>query len=92
MREGDDVRDYLSRFMSIVDQLQALDIDINSDLLSIMLLYSLPTNFDNFCCAIKLRDNLPEIDALMIKIIEEFNSKVHKEGETGSNALLFKPQ
>ncbi|XP_018364448.1 PREDICTED: uncharacterized protein LOC108762115 [Trachymyrmex cornetzi] len=56
MREGDDVRDYLSRFMSTVDKLQALNIDINGDLLSVMLLHSLPTNFDNFCCAIKSCD------------------------------------
>jgi len=92
MREGDDIRDYLSRFMSIVDKLQALDIDVNGDLLSVMLLHSLPTDFDNFCCAIKSRDNLPDIDALMIKIIEEADSKAHKGNETGSNALLSKHQ
>jgi len=45
--------------MNTVDKLQALDIDVNGDLLSVMLLHSLPISFDNFCCAIKSRDNLP---------------------------------
>jgi len=91
MHDGDDVRDYLSRFMDIVDKLQALEIDINGDLLSVMLLYSLPNSFDNFCCAIKSHHNLLDIDALMIKIIEEYDSKVHK-GESGSNAMFSKQQ
>jgi len=91
MHDDDDIKDYLSRFMDIVDKLQALEIDINGDLLSVMLLHSLPNSFDKFCCAIKSRDNLPDIDALMIKIIEEYDSKVYK-GESGSNALLSKQQ
>jgi len=49
MHDGDDVRDYLSRFMDIVDKLQVLEIDINGDLLSVMLLHSLPNSLDNFC-------------------------------------------
>jgi len=91
MHDGDYVRAYLSRFMDIVDKLQALEIDINGDLLSVMLLHSLPNSFDYFCCAIKSRDNLPDSDALMIKIIEEYDSEVHK-GESGSNALFSKQQ
>lgn len=61
MQEGDDIRDYLSQYMDIIDKLHALEIDINGDLLSVMLLHSLPSNFDNFCCAIKSR----EIDRML---------------------------
>lgn len=82
MREDDDVRDYLSRYMDTVDKLHNMEIEINGDLLSIMLLHSLPSSFDNFCCAIKSRDNLPDIDALIIKIIEERKSKIYKSNET----------
>lgn len=49
MRDGDDVRDYLSRFMNIVDNLRQMDIDVNGELLTIMLLHSLPSSYDNFC-------------------------------------------
>lgn len=92
MREDEDVRDYLSRYMDTVDKLHNMDIEINGDLLSIMLLHSLPNSFDNFCCAIKFRDNLPDIDALSIKIIEEGDSKVHKNTETDTNAMFSKQQ
>lgn len=87
-----DVRDYLLRFMDTVDKLNNMEIEINGDLLSIMLLHSLPSSFDNFCCAIKSRDNLPDIDTLMIKIIEEYDSKIHKSGDSNSSALLSKHQ
>jgi len=63
-----------------------LEIDINGDLPTVML-HSLPNSFDNFCCAIKSCDNLPDTDALMIKIIEEYDSKVHK-GEFSSNYVF----
>lgn len=90
MQEDDDIRDYLSQFMEIVDKLQALEIDVNGDLLSVMLLHSLPSSFDYFCCAIKSRDNLPDVEALMIKIIEEYDRKVHKSSESSTSALYSK--
>ena len=40
------------------DKLQAMDIDINGDLLTIMLLYSLPNSLEHFHCAIESRDDL----------------------------------
>jgi hypothetical protein len=48
MREDDDVREHVAIFMDIVDKLQGTNIEINGDLLSIMLLYSLPSSFENF--------------------------------------------
>lgn len=90
MREDDDVRDYLFRYMDTVDKLHNMDIEINGDQLSIMLLHSLPSSFDNFCCAIKSRNNLPDIDALTIKIIEERDSKIHKNSESDINAMFSK--
>lgn len=90
MNEDDDVRDYLSRFMDTVDKLSNMEVEINGDLLSIMLLHSLPDGFDNFCCAIKSRDNLPDVDTLMIKIIEEHDSKIHRSGDSSTSAMLSK--
>ncbi|KAG7196523.1 hypothetical protein KM043_018549 [Ampulex compressa] len=57
-----------------------------------MLFHSRPNSFDNFCCAIKSRDTLPDIDLLMIKITEEHDSKTFKSNESGSNALMSKQQ
>ena len=64
---------------------------IPDDLLAILLLYSLPANFENFRCAIKSRDELPSPDTLRIKVKEEYDArrKVKTSREdafnTGSN-------
>ena len=68
-----------------------MGIDINGDLLTIMLLYSLPNSFDNFRCAIETRDNLPEAEGLKIKILEEFNARKQKADDTENAALFTKP-
>uniref|UniRef100_A0A0K8SC80 Retrovirus-related Pol polyprotein from transposon TNT 1-94 n=1 Tax=Lygus hesperus TaxID=30085 RepID=A0A0K8SC80_LYGHE len=75
MKIGDDVRDHVSSFFETVDKLSDMDIAINDDLLSIMLLYSLPEEFENFRCAIESRDDLPKPDALRTKILEESDAR-----------------
>ncbi|GBM10490.1 hypothetical protein AVEN_109295-1 [Araneus ventricosus] len=40
-----------------------------------MLLYSLPANFETFRVAIESRDELPKLDTLRIKIIDEWQSR-----------------
>lgn len=76
MRDDEsDVRDHLNAFFNLVDQLNDLQIDIDDDLLTIMLLYSLPGEFDNFRVAIESRDELPKPESLRIKIVEEFNAR-----------------
>lgn len=75
MKDSDDTVDHLNKFMDIVDKLADMDITINKDLLSIMLLYSLPHSFENFRIAIESRDDLPDPDILKIKIIEEAEAR-----------------
>lgn len=70
--------------MDTVDNLSSMEIEINIDLLSIMLLHNLTSNFDNFSCAIKSRDKLPDVDALIIKIVEESECKSHKSDSDSS--------
>lgn len=52
-----------------------MDIPIADDLLSILLLYSVPNTYENFRCAIESRDQLPTPDALKIKLLEQANSR-----------------
>lgn len=70
MQESDDVRDRLRSLDDTVDKLKQM-VNIDNDLLSIMILYSLPTTLENFRVAIETRDKLPSPDELKIKIIEE---------------------
>lgn len=75
MSETDNVRDHLNNFIDTVDKLSELDIIINDDLLSIMMLYSLNPSFENFRVAIESRDDLPKPEQLKIKILEEFEAR-----------------
>jgi len=63
------------KFFDTIDKLNKMEVEINADLLTIMLLYSLPPSFDNFRCAIESRDELPNPDTLRIKIIEEYDTR-----------------
>jgi len=90
MQEGEDVREHIGKFFDAVDKLQAMDVEINKDLLSIMLLYSLPDSFENFRCAIESRDELPSAESLKIKILEENDARKQKTKESESGALFAK--
>lgn len=61
----------MNKFFNAVDKLSAMDVHINGDLLTIMLLYSLPPSYENFRCAIESRDELPTAEALKVKILKE---------------------
>lgn len=48
MQEGADVREHLDNFFDSVAKLADRDVNINSDKLAIMMLYSQPSSFENF--------------------------------------------
>ncbi|CAH4038775.1 unnamed protein product [Pieris brassicae] len=79
MTAQEDVRDHLSNFMDVVGKLEDMDVKIHTELFSIMMLYSLPTNFDGFRTAIESRDVLPSSDNLKIKIVEEYEARRQTE-------------
>lgn len=89
MKEGDDVREHTRRFFDAVDKLHEMEIEINDDLLTIMLLYSLPANYENFRCAIESRDELPTPETLRVKIAEESDArKTMDNADTTQNAMV----
>ncbi|KAG8239792.1 hypothetical protein J437_LFUL019361 [Ladona fulva] len=90
VREGDDVRSQLMDFFDISVQLESLDIAVNPELLTIMLLNSLPADFDVFCGAIEARDELPRPEWLREKILEEFDSRNQKQTDSESEAMWIK--
>ncbi|XP_071653831.1 uncharacterized protein [Temnothorax longispinosus] len=81
---------YVSDFMRTADQLDEAGIKVPSELLSIMLLSSLPQDFENFRVAIESRDEIPDINFLKAKLIEEEARRVgsDREKDRGSSALL----
>lgn len=87
MKNGGDIREHIRKFFDAVDKLGEMEVDIHPDLLSIMLLYSLPSSFENFRCAIEARDQLPSPETLRIKI-EENEARTNDDSRaTTQNAL-----
>ena len=74
MSGSENMSDHLNNFFSLVDKLKEMDIVVTDDLLSILLLYSIPNAYENFKYAIESRDQLPTPDVLKIKLLEEANS------------------
>lgn len=89
MKEGTDVRSHLDKFFDAADKLSDMEVKINEDLLAIMLLYSLPTNFENFRCSIESRDTLPNPETLRIKIIEEHEARSNDDANQGGKEALL---
>lgn len=89
LMDNGDVRQHIEKFFETVDKLEEMEIKIHEDLLSILLLYSLPDIFENFRCAIESRDQLPKVETLKIKILEEYDARIDKmEPQDGTNALI----
>ena len=93
MNESDNARDHLSEFLDIIDKLKYMNIEINSEFMSIIMLYSLPPSFENFRIAIETRDTLPSPDELKVKIIEgneaRRNKNVTKESEENAEEAFY---
>ena len=87
MAEGDDVREHITGFFDAVDKLHSMDVEINGDLLTIMLLYSLPASFENFRVAIESRDALPDVENLKIMITDEHDAR-RRKGEADNPAAM----
>lgn len=86
MEEDGDVREHVARFFDAVDKLRDMEVKVNPDVLAIALLYSLPPSYENFRVAIESRDELPDPDALRIKIVEEYDAH-RNEQPPGPNAM-----
>ena len=65
-----------------------MEVEINPDLLTVMLMYSLSPNFENSRCAIESRDELPSSGSLRKKSVEEFEAR--KKDTHELNAMYTK--
>ena len=87
MQDRDDVQEHIKIFFDPLDKLALMVVEINADLLRIMLLCSLPLSYKNFRYAIESRDNLPNVENLKIKILEE-NDLRKQKNENNNSAML----
>jgi len=90
LQEGQDVREHLLKFFDAVDKLKVMGVLINEDLLSIMLLYSLPASYENFRCAMESHEKLPNAETLKVKIIEESEARMQKNNNDIDAMIVWK--
>ena len=67
-----------------------MDIVVNDDLLSVMLLDSSPETFENFRCAMEIRDDLPRPEDSKIKTMEESQARINKHEEEVPDVMIAK--
>lgn len=74
-----------------MDKSGDMEIAINPDLLTVLLLYSPSGSFENCRCAIVSRDNVPTPESVSKQIIKEYNArKNNPRGETSDATFLNK--
>ena len=73
--EDADFRECLDKFSNAVEQLEGMKIEILNDMLVVLILKGLPPSFEKFRCAIRSKDDLPNTEALIGKILDEPRSR-----------------
>jgi len=75
-------------WISFVDkeQLEDAGIKLPEELISIILLNSLPSDYENFCVVMESRDNIPTIDFLKTKLIEEEARRIDQDNCKAHNS------
>lgn len=92
----DSIPEHIENFTEIIEKLSELQIDIQDEVLSIIILCSLPSAFENFVIAIESRDTLPKFEDLKTKILEENLRRNNKTGadqkveNSDNNAFMIK--
>ncbi|XP_071054082.1 uncharacterized protein [Onthophagus taurus] len=89
MKDGENINEYLNNFFDTVDKLKEMNLEINEDLLTIIMLYSLPEKFENFRIAIETRDDLPKPEVQRIKILEEYEAREERENKQTEGNVLY---
>ena len=83
---------HINAFMELNEKLSEIDITMKDELLVIMLLSSLPAEFEHFVIAIETRDSLSDFSTVKQKLLEEGNrrkEKGEKEEEQADTQKAF---
>lgn len=91
---GTDVSQHITAFAELAEKLAETGITIQDELLVIMLLSSLPKEFEQFVVAIETRDSLPNLSTIKQKVLEEGSrhkeKSKHEETTTTQQAFAMK--
>lgn len=79
IQEGSSFSQQINDFSNLVESLKEIDINIPEDFISIVLLCSLPDDYESFIVAMESRDKLPAIEHLKVKVLEENQRRGDKQ-------------
>lgn len=68
----------INEFSSMVESLREIDVSLPEDFVSLLLLCSLPDEYESFIVAMESRDILPSWDQLKVKVLEEHQRRGEK--------------
>lgn len=86
MHEGQSMSAHINNFCLTVEKLYEIDVKMPDELLAIMLLCSLPDDYENFIVAIESRDRLPTLASLKVKLTEEEQRRNDRDKEHVSSS------
>lgn len=78
--------EYVNEFSQKLEQLEKTGIKLPKNLLPVMLLNSLPSEYETFCIAIESREKLATLNELKIKLAEE---EVRRNEDPNSEGALL---
>lgn len=88
LESGGDMRSHVDKFFDIVDKINEVELVKIEELLTILLLYSIPEEYESFRIAIETKDNLIEPEALKIKLLDEYEARNRNKSEASPGALV----
>lgn len=84
LASGGDVLRHINEFVEINAKLAENGIELQDELLVIMLLSSLPLEYENFVIAMETRDELPKLSVIKQKLLEEGRRRKEKDEQCES--------
>lgn len=88
-KKEEEISEYLKEFCNVVDQLKVIKVSVCEDMLVSIILNNLPSEYENFRCAVESRDELIKLDILRIKLIEEEAARKERH-EVNDDVLIAK--
>lgn len=88
MKNGEDMRDRVRNFFDVVDKLEEMELEVVDDLLAILLLYSIPDEYESFRIALETQEKLPTPENLKIKLLEEYKARKQNGGDAIQGAMF----
>ena len=71
MKSDRDMAEYINEFYKIVERLEETDIALPKKLTGLLLLNSLPSEYETICVAMESRKEFPSLEELKVKLTEE---------------------